>query len=104
MDCRAIGLLIEALLVGAMMAPAVAHDVYSEWRQPGGRQSCCSDGDCRPTRAYRSDDGVWHAWNGTEWLVVPKRRVLSIASPDGHSHLCEINGKVLCFVYGDDEI
>ena len=103
MDGRLLVALIKALLVTSVLAPAVAHDLYSDWRQPGGRRSCCSDGDCRPTRAYRSDDGSWHAWNGSDWLLVPTRRVLSIASPDGRSHLCEVSGIVLCFVHGDDE-
>ena len=104
MDCRLLAVLVEVLLATSTLAPAMAHDFYSDWRQPGGRRSCCSDSDCRPTRAYRASDGLWRAWNGKEWLVVPARRVLTIDSPDGRSHLCEVSGKVLCFVHGEDEI
>ena len=39
------------------------HDIYKNWRIPTNPMaSCCHDQDCRPTRAFVGDDGLWRAW------------------------------------------
>lgn len=59
------------------------------------------DSDCRPTRAYLENDGLWRAWNGAEWLVVPRDRVLPTdLAGDGRSHLCSRDTFVFCFSPG----
>jgi hypothetical protein len=56
---------------------AEMHETYKGWHPPGNpNTSCCSNADCRPTRAYVGDDGLWRAWNGLRWLTVPQSRVL----------------------------
>lgn len=91
-------LVVLAALIAA--GPARAHDPYSDWKQPSGA-SCCNDRDCRPTRAWRGDDGWWNAEVNGFWVKVPPRAVLGIVAPDGNSHIC-INpgGLILCFVAG----
>lgn len=81
---------------------AQGHDVYRHWRAPDNPHlSCCNDEDCRPTRAYMGDDGLWRAWDGLAWLTVPAGRVLPTDfAGDGRSHLCERSGAVLCFTPG----
>lgn len=88
------------LLIGV----AFAHDPYSSWRQPGTGASCCNAqteggrGDCRPTRAYMGDDGLWRAWDGWRWLTVPKDKILPTDhAGDGRNHVCELNGHIFCF-------
>src|SRR5215831_4720405 len=70
------------------------HDWYKDLKQPGNGYSCCNgthngiDGDCRPTRAYQTDDGTWRALINGRWTPVPPRVVLHQLAPDGHSHIC----------------
>lgn len=71
------------------------HDEYSTWKQPSGA-SCCSDADCRPTRARPGPDG-WEAWDGNEWVPIPPEKVLPFHARDGRSHLCANAGSVYCF-------
>src|SRR5262245_770453 len=65
------------------------HDWYKDLRQPGTGYSCCNgtvngiDGDCRPTRAYQSEDGMWRALVNGQWQPVPPRAVLQRLAPDG---------------------
>ena len=92
----ALGVLAVVLLLG--LPRARAHDPYDRWMVPGTATSCCNDRDCRPTRARMDEHERWEAWDGERWLKVPPDRVLKIPSPDGRSHLCEMNGAVLCFV------
>jgi hypothetical protein len=81
---------------------AEMHPTYETWKDHRGF-SCCNDADCRPTRAYLGDDGLWRAFADGHWMIVPKDRVLSIPSPDGRSHICApVNGTLpYCFVPGD---
>jgi hypothetical protein len=59
------------------------------------------EGDCRPTRAYLDDGGVWHAWNGKKWLIVPWQAILpQDYAHDGRSHLCEKHEQIYCFSPG----
>jgi hypothetical protein len=69
---------------------AQQHDIYKEWTAPDNPAlSCCNNNDCRPTRSYKGDDGLWRAWNGYRWLTVPPNRVLPTdLAKDGRSHLC----------------
>lgn len=84
------------------------HDMYQQWRTPANPAvSCCNaekpdgSGDCRPTRAYVGDDGLWRAWNGYLWLTVPADRVLPPDyAGDGRSHLCEKGTYIYCFTAG----
>lgn len=100
-----IHVLIIAVLVGliALLWSAIvrAHEPYTSWKIPGTNASCCDNRDCRPTRARQDDSGQWEAWDGERWLKVPPDRALKIKSPDGRSHLCAVNGGVLCFVPGE---
>src|SRR5262245_1405944 len=90
---------------------AEQHDIYRHWHPPlNPGSSCCTAqsaddplGDRRPTRAYIDPElGLWRAWNGSAWLVVPQDRVLpSDYAGDGRSHLCEKAGFVYCFAPGE---
>ena len=83
------------------------HDWYQGLKQPGTGASCCNgssggvEGDCRPTRAYVDDDGVWRALIDGRWTVVPPRAVLQSLAPDGNSHICAgRSGTIYCFIGG----
>ncbi len=87
------------------------HDWYQELKQPGTGLSCCNgttndaEGDCRPTRAYVSDDGQWYALLNGRWVPVPPRVVLKQLAPDGSSHICASkNGMIYCFLGGSPKI
>ena len=47
--------------------------------------------------------GLYRAWDGREWLVVPKGKVIEMSTPDRGTHLCETYGKVFCFITGDPQ-
>ena len=86
---------------------AQSHDWYQELKQPGTGYSCCNgttngiEGDCRPTRAYMDDDGVWRALVDGRWVPVPPRVVLKQLAPDGRSHICASrSGLIYCFLGG----
>ena len=91
------------VLLGVMISTARAHDGYEDWKMPDAPAvSCCNNSDCRPTRAYLDEDGVWRAWNGHEWLRVPPNKLLPTDyKHDGRSHLCEHNGAIYCFSPGE---
>lgn len=88
-------------------------DAYSRWAVPGGSPgSCCRakrqmpwggvTGDCYPTEARLIDGKRWQAKrdNG-EWVDIPESRIIREKNPDPTgraAHLCESNGKILCFV------
>lgn len=83
------------------------HDWYKELKQPGTGYSCCNgtvdgrEGDCRPTRAYLTEDGSWKALIDGQWVQVPPRVVLQQLAPDGNSHICASrSGLVYCFIGG----
>lgn len=78
------------------------HDIYHQWRKPDNPTvSCCNNTDCRPTRAYMGDDGLWRAWDGDKWLTVPAAVVLPTDyGQDGRSHICEAGGYIYCFTPG----
>ena len=82
---------------------AEMHDIYQHWHTPlNPRISCCNNADCRPTRAFVDDNGIWRAWNGSTWLQVPQERVLPTDyAGDGRSHLCETDGFIYCFTPGE---
>src|SRR5215471_21177890 len=70
------------------------HDWYQDLKQPGTGYSCCNgttngaEGDCRPTRAYMNDEGVWYALLEGRWVQVSPNVVLDQMAPDGRSHIC----------------
>jgi len=71
---------------------AQGHEIYKNWKSRDG-QSCCNDGDGRPTRAYVDDEGHWRAWDGTEWVIIPERAMLPPDfHGDGRSHYCGRRG------------
>lgn len=83
------------------------HDWYQELKQPGTGYSCCNgttggiEGDCRPTRAYLTDEGQWRALVDGRWVLVPPRAVLKQLAPDGRSHICASRtGVIYCFLGG----
>lgn len=83
------------------------HDWYQELRQPGTGYSCCNgtingvEGDCRPTRAYLTEEGQWRALIDGKWVLVPPRAVLKQLAPDGNSHICASrSGMIFCFLGG----
>lgn len=85
----------------------VGHAEYHEWyknlSQPGTGYSCCSDKDCRPTRAYMDEDGKWHALVNGWWRDIPPSVVLEELAPNGGSHVCAGEGRnatIYCFVGG----
>ena len=87
------------------------HDWYKELKQPDTGYSCCngrsntSEGDCRPTRAYLTDDGMWSALLNGRWVPVPPRVVLQQLAPDGRSHICASkSGMIYCFLGGSPKI
>lgn len=94
-----VGLLAFIFGLGVLVGRAVAHEPYSNWKQPGSGASCCSDHDCRPVRAYLGEDGLWRAWDGAHWLTIPADRLLPADfAKDGRSHLCSTpDGWVYCF-------
>lgn len=87
------------------------HDWYKDLKQPQTGYSCCngrsssSDGDCRPTRAYLDDDGMWYALLDGRWVPVPPKVVLKQLAPDGSSHICASkSGMIYCFLGGSPKI
>jgi len=80
---------------------AEQHDWYRTLIHPFTGRPCCDERDCRPTRAYVDDEGLWRAMLDGRWVVVPNDVVLRNASPDGRSHICA-NGRgvIFCFVGG----
>ena len=87
------------------------HDWYKELKQPGTGFACCNgtangvEGDCRPTRAYLNDDGMWYALLDGRWIPVPPRVVLKQLAPDGSSHICASkSGMIFCFLGGSPKI
>lgn len=87
------------------------HDWYQQLKQPQTGYSCCTgtvngvEGDCRPTRAYINDDGMWFALLDGRWVPVPPRVVLKQLAPDGRSHICASkSGLIYCFLGGSPKI
>lgn len=83
------------------------HDWYQELKQPGTGYSCCNgtmngiEGDCRPTRAYLTEEGQWRALIDGQWVLIPPRAVLKQLAPDGRSHICASrSGMIYCFLGG----
>lgn len=83
------------------------HDWYKDLKQPGTGYSCCNgtangiEGDCRPTRAYLTEEGRWRALVDGQWVLVPPRAVLKRLAPDGNSHICAgKSGMIYCFIGG----
>lgn len=83
------------------------HDWYKGLTQPGTGYSCCNgtmngvEGDCRPTRAFLTEDGTWKAMINGRWMPVPPRVVLKNLAPDGNSHVCAgKSGMIYCFIGG----
>jgi hypothetical protein len=83
------------------------HEWYKNLKQPGTGYSCCNgtadgiDGDCRPTRAYLTEQGTWRALLDGHWTPVPPSVVLKTQAPDGNSHICAgKSGMIYCFIGG----
>ena len=88
-----------------LSGPVWAHDhegvSYDKWTQPDNGASCCNNKDCRPSRAYMHEDGLWRAWNGSEWVAVPPGKVIEKPSPDGRTHWCGVGSTTYCLLVGD---
>ncbi len=83
------------------------HDWYQELKQPDTGYSCCNgttngiEGDCRPTRAYITEEGQWRALVDGQWVLIPPRAVLKQLAPDGRSHICASRScMIYCFLGG----
>jgi hypothetical protein len=87
------------------------HDWYQNLTQPDTGFPCCNgstssvEGDCRPTRAFLDEDGLWYALLDGQWVPIPPRVVLKQLAPDGHSHICASqSGLIYCFLAGSPKI
>jgi len=66
------------------------HDWYQNLTQADTGFPCCNgstssvEGDCRPTRAFLDEDGLWYALLDGQWVPIPPRVVLKQLAPDGH--------------------
>lgn len=92
------------LFVGGVpwLAVVSGHEPYGSWKNPTTDASCCDNRDCRLTRARMYEDERWEAEASPgRWIKIPPANVLRMKSPDGRSHLCEMNGAVFCFVPGE---
>lgn len=104
---RAIAVLLCLATVAiALYASRVsAHDMpfYETWKMPDAPHvSCCNQNDCAPVLKARQDPmGIWHAQRASDgkWFAIPPEKVeVNRDSPDGQSHLCVLNDRVLCFL------
>jgi hypothetical protein len=110
------GFIVVLLLTAAIVAFATskvrAHDhatlgaagpFYETWKMPDAPWiSCCSEQDCAAAlKATQDPMGNWHAQRESDgkWFAIPPEKVeLNRDSPDGRSHLCVLNDRVLCFL------
>lgn len=71
--------------------PAQAHDIYTDWKQPGTNKSCCSGGphtgDCYPTQA-KWKDGHWTALRREDGQFIPIPDKALLLPIDENAHLC----------------
>jgi hypothetical protein len=82
----ALALIVTPAIAQSIDDHATGHDIYKDWKRPGGGMSCCSGKDCGPW----SIEDVSPAQNGF-WIhslekFVPMKHVLP--SPDGQYHVC----------------
>ena len=98
---------IDCAFRQARRGHAQNHDWYKDLRQPDIGSRCCNgtvdgkQGDCRPAPSFLGEDGLYRAWDGREWLVVPKGKIITMPTPDRGTHLCETYGRVFCFITGE---
>lgn len=99
MIARTMFISLVIVFIIAIWREARGHEPYTDWRAPNNPAvSCCNSADCRPTRAYVDENGLWRAWNGSAWLIVPPERILPTDyAGDGRSHLCANGTQVYCF-------
>lgn len=96
-------LVFFALATIAAFQAAMAHDKYEHWTSPDNpTMSCCHGTDCRPTRAYLHEDGLWRAWDGGQWLIVPKGKMLPIRLRRGRA-VAPLRARVFRTVLQPDE-
>lgn len=111
LNLRGVAVLIGlALLATAARVSAHDHskmgaagDFYATWKMPDAPWvSCCNMQDCAPAlKATQDPSGQWHAQRESDgkWFVIPAEKVEQERdSPDGRSHLCVLNDRVLCFL------
>ena len=101
----AAGVLLLSPLTARAFPPPDADPALSPWfeelRQPGTGRSCCSIADCRPVD-YRIAGDHYEVWIGSQWLAVPKDRILQrFDNPTGHAVVCYTPALgIMCFVEG----
>ena len=75
---------------------------YETWMRPDmPEMSCCNRADCDVAVDVRRFDGLWWARkrSGGPLVSIPPAKIEQRRdSPDGQSHLCAVNGNVLCFL------
>src|SRR5258708_12140950 len=80
------------------------HDWYKDLRQPDIGSRCCNgsvdgkQGDCRPAPSFLGEDGMYRAWDGREWLVVPKGKVITMPTPHPRTPLSETYPPAFSFI------
>jgi hypothetical protein len=87
------------------------HDWYRKLRSPKTNYSCCNgevggvEGDCRPTRAYEDENGMWHAMVDGKYVEVPADIILKDPGPDNNNHICAAkSGALYCFIKGKTKL
>lgn len=75
---------------------------YETWMRPDmPYASCCNRADCDVAVDVKRVDGHWWARKkgGGPLVSIPAEKIeQNRDSPDGQSHLCAINGSVICFL------
>jgi len=82
------------------------HDWYKDLRQPDTGVRCCngsvdgSQGDRQPAAFLHGRGRVLPrlGWPGVAGGAQEKSKILQMQTPDRGTHLCELYGKVFCFI------
>ena len=89
---------LASVFASGFPPPNTGHDWYTGLTSSAG-VACCGSAECRPAAArYNERTGSWETEVIKDtWLPVPPGALAPIPSPDGHYHVCEYAGTILCF-------